>query len=208
MIGLLALWMGTATGQEVPAAVATCAGCHGADGNSLSALWPQLAGQPALYLEKQLWDFKTGLRADPTMTAMAAALDGPTITTIATWYSAQRRQLPRDPQKPALVVAGGALFYDGDPSRGLAPCRACHGADGSGGQDARGNAFPAVSAQHADYLRKQLAAFATGERHNDPGGMMRLIASRLTAADIAAVAHYLGQLPPTSQPDLTAAVIP
>ena len=41
---------------------ASCAGCHGADGNSVNPEWPSLAGQGAGYLVKQLHDFKGGKR--------------------------------------------------------------------------------------------------------------------------------------------------
>ena len=54
---------------------ATCAGCHGADGNSVNPEWPSLAGQHAKYIEKQLREFKAGERANATMAPMAAALE-------------------------------------------------------------------------------------------------------------------------------------
>ena len=39
---------------------ATCAACHGADGNSTNPEWPKLAGQHESYLLKQLQNFKAG----------------------------------------------------------------------------------------------------------------------------------------------------
>ena len=54
---------------------AACVGCHGPDGNSpANPLWPKLAGQHAKYIEKQLLDFKSGARNDPTMLGMVAPL--------------------------------------------------------------------------------------------------------------------------------------
>lgn len=53
-----------------------CAACHGALGISPSPAWPNLAGQKAAYTVKQLKDFQSGERKDPTMNAMAALLKG------------------------------------------------------------------------------------------------------------------------------------
>src|SRR5262249_15171215 len=56
------------------AAAATCAGCHGAQGISLSDQFPNLAGQPADAVFKQLDDFHSGKRASPIMQGFAATL--------------------------------------------------------------------------------------------------------------------------------------
>jgi hypothetical protein len=40
--------------------------------------------------------------------------------------------------------------------------------------------FPAIAAQHAEYLQLQLKAFRAMERTNDAGQMMRSIAAKLT----------------------------
>mgnify|MGYP002641939360 CR=1 FL=1 len=53
-----------------------CAGCHGANGISPSEAYPNLAGQKASYTAKQLRDFQSGDRVDPTMQAMAAMAAG------------------------------------------------------------------------------------------------------------------------------------
>jgi len=51
-----------------------CAACHGADGNSVAAANPNLAGQGADYITLQLTHFKAGVRVNATMQAMAATL--------------------------------------------------------------------------------------------------------------------------------------
>lgn len=53
-----------------------CAGCHGANGKSVISIYPSLAGQHAAYIVKQLKDFQSGARKDPTMSAMAAMTAG------------------------------------------------------------------------------------------------------------------------------------
>ena len=71
---------------------ATCAACHGADGNSANPLWPNLAGQHAAYLEKQMKEFRDGKRQDPLMTPMAAALSDSDIADIAAYFAAQKQK--------------------------------------------------------------------------------------------------------------------
>jgi len=66
---------------------ASCAGCHGAQGISSNPLWPNLAGQQAGYLVKQLVAFRDGSRSDPMMTLMARPLTDTDIQNLAAWYS-------------------------------------------------------------------------------------------------------------------------
>jgi len=66
---------------------ASCAGCHGAQGISSNPLWPNLAGQQAGYLVKQLIAFRDGSRTDPMMTPMAKPLSDTDIQNLAAWYN-------------------------------------------------------------------------------------------------------------------------
>ena len=66
---------------------ASCAACHGASGNSTNPLWPNLAGQNAAYLEKQMKDFRDGRRQDPVMVPMATALSDTDIADLAAYYA-------------------------------------------------------------------------------------------------------------------------
>lgn len=69
---------------------AVCAACHGADGNSANPLWPNLAGQHAAYMVKQLKDFKSGVRKDPVMAPMAAPLSDQDMENLAAYYASQK----------------------------------------------------------------------------------------------------------------------
>jgi cytochrome c553 len=66
---------------------ASCAACHGQKGISSNPLYPNLAGQKAPYLVKQMRDFKTGKRQDPVMSAMVKSLDEEAMNNIAEYYS-------------------------------------------------------------------------------------------------------------------------
>lgn len=67
-----------------------CAACHGADGNSVNPLWPNLAGQKAPYMVKQMKDFKSGARKDPVMAPMAKPLSDADMENLAAYYASQK----------------------------------------------------------------------------------------------------------------------
>lgn len=66
---------------------AACAACHGPAGVSGNDIWPNLAGQKAGYLKKQMKAFRDGGRKDPMMSPMAAALSDEDVDNLAAYYS-------------------------------------------------------------------------------------------------------------------------
>src|SRR5690606_8455690 len=68
----------------------TCAGCHGPNGKSANDLWPNLAGQKAGYLAKQMKDFRDGKRTDPMMSSMSKGLTDQDIANLAAYYAAEK----------------------------------------------------------------------------------------------------------------------
>ena len=89
-LGAVLLMGGAAVAGDIAAGktkAASCAGCHGADGISANPLWPNLAGQKAPYLVKQLKAFRDGVRQDPMMSAMARPLSDVDIENLAAYYS-------------------------------------------------------------------------------------------------------------------------
>jgi cytochrome c553 len=83
---------------------------------------------------------------------------------------------------------GATLVHQGN-GHGVAPCLACHGADG-GGQAAAG--FPRLAGLQQAYLRKQLDDFANGSRTN---ATMQPIATGLSDAERDAITAYYSKLP-------------
>ncbi len=63
-----------------------CAGCHGPDGTSFMPTYPNLKGQKAAYLVKQLKDFKSGARKGPIMAGQSAALSDADMANIGAFY--------------------------------------------------------------------------------------------------------------------------
>ena len=166
-----------------------CAGCHGPDGNSLMGTWPKLAGQHADYLAKQLADFKSGARKEPTMTAMAAPLKPQDIADISAYYASQ--SIKAGVADPALAKAGEKIYRAGNKENGVAACMACHGPAGTGNAAAN---FPSLGGQQADYVAKALKDFRSGTRKNDNAKMMQDVAVKLSDAEIKAVAAYVSGL--------------
>jgi cytochrome c553 len=165
---------------------AACAACHGVDGNSAAPTFPKLAGQHADYLAKQLAEFKSGDRQDPTMNGMAAPLSEQDMADLAAFYASQEASIGKAAEDK--VALGETLYRAGNSASGVAACAACHGPTGVGNPMAN---FPSLSGQHADYTVAQLKSFRSGARANDAGAMMRGVADKMTDAEIEAVAQYI-----------------
>ncbi|QTR50480.1 c-type cytochrome [Candidatus Thiothrix anitrata] len=168
---------------------ATCAACHGMDGNSTNPEWPKLAGQHANYLVKQLANFKDDARVNATMSPMAKPLSEQDMADLAAYYSSQAVKLGEADQ--AKVALGEQIYKGGNNATGVAACAACHGPTGTGNPASN---FPALKGQHAAYTKAQLNHFRKGDRANDAGKMMRNIAAGMTDAEIEAVAEYIAGL--------------
>lgn len=63
-----------------------CQVCHGPDGNSTNPLYPNLAGQYAAYLVRQLQLFKSKERKDSVMNEMTQTLSRKDMEDIAAYY--------------------------------------------------------------------------------------------------------------------------
>jgi len=169
---------------------AMCAGCHGADGNSAVAAFPNLAGQNVKYLVKQMNDIKDGKRSVPAMTGLLNASSDQDMADIAAYFSSQFPSIGA--ANKDLVELGEKIYRAGSKESGVSACTACHSPTGKGNAMA---GFPALSGPHADYIAAQLRAFREGERTNDGDSkMMRSVAFRLTNKELDAVASYISGL--------------
>jgi cytochrome c553 len=165
---------------------AACLACHGPMGNSVVPMWPKLAGQHPEYIHKQLMDFKANNRANEQMTPMAMPLSDQDVADLAAYFASQQ-QSPGAPGSDAAGL-GERLYRGGNAASGVPACAGCHGPQGMGLGLAK---FPRISGQHAQYVEQTLKYFRDGARKNDPNGMMRGVAARMTDPEIAAVSQYL-----------------
>lgn len=176
-----------------PIANATCAACHGVDGNSADPRYPKLAGQKADYLYGQLWAFKTGVRRSDIMAGVVRALSDAEIAGVASFYNGQTVR-PDAITDARLAALGEQIFFAGVGLGMAPPCAMCHGARGQSSMHMMGmmaNA-PNLNGQHAAYIIDQLNRFASGERQSM---VMGGIAAALGEVNRKAVAEYLSSLP-------------
>ena len=166
-------------------AAAVCANCHGEQGLSRSPDFPQLAGQSAAAIYKQLSDYRSGARSSPVMSPVAQQLAPDQLAEVAAYFASYgepdtlgRRYLGTDAPIARLAQRG-------DPKRGLPPCDSCHGPHAGGPIET-----PVLTGQWAGYLERQLAAYAGAERSNDVYRRMRDIAARLTPDERHRLAAY------------------
>ena len=166
----------------------TCGACHGADGNSASPVWPNLAGQNAPYILAQLQAFKDGTRQDPLMSGQAMMLTGEDMANLAVHFES----MPAAAQSVAdtkLLERGEALYRGGKKKDETSACLACHGPTGRGNPAAK---YPALKGQHAAYTTKQLNDYASATRTTDGRTqIMRDIVANLDEKDIAALSSYI-----------------
>lgn len=168
------------------AASAVCAGCHGVNGVAAIKTYPNLAGQGAPYIYKQLMEFKSGARENAVMLGMVANLSDADMKNLAAFYA----EMPAAEGVSASenLEAGRQIFSGGITSIQVPACASCHAPDGAGNDAAK---FPALSGQNAEYVVLALQSFRSGTRANDPGKMMQMVAARMSDAEIAAVANYV-----------------
>lgn len=164
-----------------------CGACHGADGNSMISMFPKIAGQGAPYLVKQLIDIRDGARSVPEMVPFVTGVSDQDFEDIAAFYAEQTASTGTADEK--LVALGQRIYRGGVEEKGIPACIACHGPQGKGIALAK---YPALAGQFSDYTAAQLTKFSMGERTNDGDArLMRDIAERMHAKEVAAVASYI-----------------
>ncbi|MDV6328478.1 c-type cytochrome [Idiomarina sp. PL1-037] len=173
-----------------------CAACHGPNGESPTDMYPHLAGQHEKYLFKQLKNFKLASetggeegRNNAIMMGQVASLSEQDMADLAAFYAAKDEPKGETPED--IVAKGEDLFRRGNPETNMPSCAGCHGPRGNGMGLA---AFPDISGQHAAYTKSQLEMFRSGERANDPNGMMRGVTEKMTDEEIELLSKFLSGL--------------
>lgn len=150
-----------------------CAECHGADGVSPNATWPNLAGLSATYLVRITTAYKTGEQQDAAMTPLAKKLSDQDIQDISAYYASLSCGTTRTTGR-GDVAAGESLARN---------CARCHGATGV----PTIRSWPLIAGQAPGYVANSLKAFRAGLR-KDP--MMATAAGSLSDADIVNLAAF------------------
>ena len=168
--------------------LARCSQCHGEQAwGTYGGEYPQLAGQHARVIVKQLADIHHGRRSIPVMQDVVAGLadGGPQlISSIAGYLSA----LPMNPYPE---------WGESEDPSGAAPiyqqkCAHCHGDQGQG--DAA-QFYPLLHGQHYEYLLRELRWLRDGTRGNAHPEMVDLLAD-MEEQELLLLADYLSRLLP------------
>ncbi len=201
LLALLVTSCGVVYADGMRERLAGCAICHGDQGQGLverGEYFPHLAGKPAGYLLAQMQAFRDGRRHYPRMVYLMQYMDDAWLGKIAHWYAAQPTQTQRvadpDARLDARLDAASRqraerLVHEGDPSRGLHACVACHGADLAGVEPA----IPALVALPVDYIIAQFGAWLTGVRTAHEPDCMADVARSISPEDIRLVATWLSE---------------
>ncbi|WP_094795775.1 MULTISPECIES: c-type cytochrome [Bordetella] len=181
--------------DTMQARVAACTACHGEQGKAgADGYYPRLAGKPADYLYHQLLNFRDGLRQYRPMTHLLVGLPDDYLREMAAYFAEQHVPYPR-PARPAasadMLEHGRTLALQGDASRGLPACVACHGAALSG----QAPAIPGLLGLPRDYIGAQIGSWQNGLRRAAEPDCMADVASKLTPEDIGALSAWLSSQP-------------
>lgn len=175
----------------------TCQGCHGNEGEGLAGMnAPRLAGLSADYIERQLINYRRGIRGGPddfygvAMNGRAQALgDDGAVRDVAVYIATLPKPSSRvsvEDANPQVPVQGASLYQT---------CAACHGEAGEGNEAMKA---PALAGTDPAYLARQLNNFRSGVRgrEGDPEGeQMRAAAQVLSdEAAVEAVALHAASL--------------
>lgn len=168
-----------------------CTVCHRPEGwASPDGRYPQIAGQQASVLIKQLADIRARNRDNPTMLPFTSPrlLGGAQeIADVAAYIS----QLPMSPNTlvgPGYELELGERLYKEE-------CAECHGQEGEGDKK---DHIPLIQGQNFHYLVRQFDWIRSGKRRNADSKMVKQI-QRFSPRDEYAVLDYVSRIKPPEQ---------
>ncbi|MBD8619846.1 c-type cytochrome [Sphingomonas sp. CFBP 13728] len=165
------------------ARIATCAGCHGADGRGRGQSdMPVLGGQSPAYLRAALEAYSTGKRQSAVMANAAATLTPAEMTRLADHFAA----MPGIGRAtPSGSTEAARIDREGLPNVQLPACASCH---------APGKPYPVLAGQRASYIAQRLRNWRGDETVVDARKSqttMPVIARRIPEDMIDPLARYL-----------------
>jgi cytochrome c553 len=147
-----------------------CGACHLPSGAGRpDGTFPQLAGQHATVLIKQMADIRSGLRDNPTMYPFAKTLTDPQeLADVAAYINSLCIPTDHGQYKgvdAAVQIATGKELYEKE-------CKTCHGVNGEGDKE---KFYPVIAGQHYEYLLRQMTQIRDGKRRNANPDMVKII---------------------------------
>ncbi len=185
----------TAHSENFDRRVQPCVACHGEQGRATpDGFFPRIAGKPGGYLFEQLRNFREGRRPHAEMSYLLDRQGDAYLQEMAEHFA--RVELPypapvRSDREPAVLALGERLARQGDATRELPACSACHGERLTGVAPA----VPGLLGLPHDYLIAQLGSWREHLRQARVPDCMAVIAQRLRPEDVDAVSAWLASQP-------------
>lgn len=162
-----------------------CVACHGRGGAAPIPGSPNLAGQNAAYLLRQLTEIADGTRSSPPLKPMKPVIDKTSAEerkALADWL-ATRPPAESRPGDAAKAEKGAELFDENG-------CIGCHGADGLKPLAD----YPVLAGQRRDYLITQIKAIRDEVRSTRRARLMVANVRKLSDAEAGQLAEFLSQV--------------
>lgn len=161
-----------------------CSACHLPSGAGRpDGTFPQLAGQHATVLIKQIADIRGGLRDNPIMYPFAVTLTDPQELANVAAYIATMKIPKGNGKGPGTDLETGRKLYERD-------CKTCHMANGEGDS---AKFYPVLAGQHYKYMLRQATDIRDGRRRNANPDMVKIIKS-YSDKEIDAIVDYMSRL--------------
>lgn len=146
-----------------------CQTCHGKDGMAKLPIAPNIGGESAHYIARQLIAFRDGERYHEMMTVVTKGLSDQAIVDVAAWYAGH--------------AASARLVTPEQEAKAPDACTGCHGVAGIGLSDD----VPNLAGETVMYIDTQLKAFRAGKRIHE---IMSVVAEELSDQDIRDAAEW------------------
>ena len=165
----------------------SCVTCHGADGISVTAGVPNLAGQRPAYLYLEMKAYQSGGRTSAQMIDKVKFLSDDALVKVAAYYASLDPAQPADTGAPTIVdpVEAGKTA--------AAACAGCHGEAGVSNIPG----IPNLIGEEPQYLVAAMKDYRSGRRKNDT---MKAMVAALADPDMNHIAlFYALQKPARAQ---------
>lgn len=166
-----------------------CVSCHGPEGwGNANGTYPQIAGQLAGVIIKQLQDIRRGNRSNPIMQAFTSerVLGGAQDIADVAGYVASMPMTSNNGKGKVQLLEQGKVLYEEN-------CAQCHGDEAEG--DSK-DLVPLLQAQHYRYQKRQFDHIRKGLRRNADEKMTKQIKGFDYEEEAAVLSYAASLLPP------------
>ncbi len=168
-----------------------CSACHMPEGwGTEDGTFPQLAGQHAQVLIKQLSDIRAKNRDNPTMYPFAlpeSIGDAQALADVVAYIE----KLPMNPENGKGEWDKGTPEFEQGKQLFADNCVKCHGETGLGKPE---KFYPRINGQHYKYMLRQFEWIRDGKRRNANPDMVKQIQG-FSDKDMKMVINYVSRIP-------------